>query len=191
MNIIIPSFIGEAPEGAKLLIAFLYKCTRPHGLSDTRYFIDANDARIIAQKYMIDPGHTFSDYTKWIRIGKCSDTHWFFEWQFDKYETEFHEIKKPELKQVWSFLIARLQGDPNIVEDWTANRFPTRQRPFLKKREDQQVFWSSRAPRPPKAETEAQIRKEELREELREAKRAAGPRRRGGRPPGSKNKKQR
>mgnify|MGYP006879000881 CR=1 FL=1 len=187
MNIIIPRFIGEAPEGAKLLVAFLYKLTRPHGLSGTRYFLDANDARTIAQKYMIDPSHTFSDYKKWIRIGKASDTHWFFEWQFDKYETEFHEIKKPELKQVWTFLIARLQGDPTIVEDWTANRFPTRQRPFLKKREDQQVFWNSRVPRPPKAETEAQIRKEEL----REAKRAAGPRKPTGRPPGSKNKKQR
>lgn len=147
MNILIPTFIQDHPhEGAKVFMAFLYRIMKHGEYKGIRYFIDSRDVRAIVQKNMTDPGPTFGDYTHTIRFGKCSDTHWFFEFQKEIVDTVIYEIQREELRSIWCYLVARMQGDPNIIEDWNQKGFPERTPPFLKTREDQVIFSTTGRP---------------------------------------------
>ena len=186
MNILIPKFIEDSPhEGAKVLMAFLYRIIKRGEFKGIRYFLDARDARAICQRYMVDPGPTFGDYTESVRIGKCSDTHWFIEFQKDITETTIYSIEREDLKQIWCYLVARMQGDKNIIQDWNQKGFPDREPPYLKIREDQYLF--STTGRPSEHNETEMLLKRQRKEEVERKK----VRRPVGRPKGAKNKNNR
>ena len=183
MNIEIPSFIrDEKVEGAIVFMALVYRLCRKHGFSDTRYFIDSSDVRMTMQHNIANPQSVFGKWVEWFRIAKCSDSHWFFEWQHTEYKTELYEIQDPELKQVWTYLVCRMQSDKDLVEDWNEEGFPTERKNFLKKREDRGLFQCVGKPTTEAANNMLKRRK------IREANDARAPKRRVGRPRGSKNK---
>ena len=186
MNILIPKFIEDSPhEGAKVLMAFLYRIIKRGEFKGIRYFLDARDARAICQRYMVDPGPTFGDFTEWVKIGKCSDTHWFIEFQEDITETIIYSIEREELKHIWCYLVARMQGDKHIIEDWNQKGFPDREPPFLKTREDQYLFSTTGRPSEYNAAELLVKRQRKQKEELEKVRRPVG------RPKGSKNKNNR
>jgi len=187
MNIEIPSFIKDEPiEGAIVFAALIYRLCKPHGFHKTRYFLDSRDMRATMQRNLPDPSVIFGKYSKWVRMGKCSDTHIFFDWQVESMETEMYYIKAEELKQVWTFLLARIQGDKNLVEDWTKNHFPPRAEPFLERKEDQFLFQTTGLPAP--GQERRMMERRKRREEEQELANKEGKRGRG-RPKGSKNKR--
>ena len=182
MNIVIPSFIRDCPiEGTKVFLAFMLRLTNNDLPEKIRYYIDGRDVRSIMQRYMVNPTSVFGDYADHVRLGLCSDTHMFFEWKQIPIEKEIYTIEGQDLRQVWTYLLSRLQTG-ELVEDWNENGFPDRQPAFLKNEDDRALF--STGGFTTKADSERRL----LKRQKRNLERANKPKRKVGRPKGSKTK---
>lgn len=173
MNIEIPSFIrDEHRESAIVFLALAYKLSEHEGFKKTRYFIDSRDVRATMQFNLTEPQTIFGKYAYWFRMTRCSDTHMFFEWQRDNIETEIYTIKAPELKQVWTYLLGRLQCG-EVVEEWNSDGFPTRQPAYLSK-EDGAIFQCTGKPQPEHAAERLRRKKRREAEALLKPKNPVG-----------------
>ena len=180
MNIKIPDFLqDEEVEGVKIFLACLYLLA-DGDFKGYRYFIDSRDVRAMMQRFVIDPTTLFSKYQEWIQVGVCSDTHWFIDWQVEPNMISY-EIERQELIHVWCYLIGRIGGQNNIVEDWNKKGFPPRIKEWVTN--DNRIFYAGGRPKP------GDEKERDRRREFRRQKEAMKPKKRNGRPPGSKNKR--
>lgn len=110
-----------------LFIAYMYWIAERHGWT-TQYTIDARDCRTIMQRFMLEPVHSWGNWSRHIHFGAVGRYEWIFRFLRQPRETVEYQFKYRRSHLIWGYLMGR-HIEEEIVTEWTGwNKKPAKEK---------------------------------------------------------------